>query len=227
MALSDQHKSDSKSHKLRKNKCKLVVSAVPAGGLPPLGATGSADWHWEIIYVATRTGADSIQRYRIGKPIHCGDKTILRPFYLHNGISYTGKTSLYWIRALTHSAILYINSRTRTARPRRSFRWYKRFTHNEHWPAYFVAFIRNSVRDIKMVAVMCLDHVTDAPCPQTPQVRTGSGTIFNTKSRHDEVIKWKHFPRCWPFLRGIHRWPMNSPHKGQCRGALMFPLICA
>ena len=29
----------------------------------------------------------------------CGDKTILRPSYLHNGISYTGKmTSLYWIR---------------------------------------------------------------------------------------------------------------------------------
>ena len=31
---------------------------------------------------------------------HCGDKTILRPSYLHNGISYAGKTtSLYWIRA--------------------------------------------------------------------------------------------------------------------------------
>ena len=31
---------------------------------------------------------------------HCGDKTILWPSYLHNGISYTGKTtSLYWIRA--------------------------------------------------------------------------------------------------------------------------------
>ena len=32
---------------------------------------------------------------------HCGDKTILRPSYLHNGISFTGKmTSLYWIRPL-------------------------------------------------------------------------------------------------------------------------------
>ena len=30
---------------------------------------------------------------------HCGDKTILRPSYLHNGISYTGKTSSYWIGA--------------------------------------------------------------------------------------------------------------------------------
>ena len=30
--------------------------------------------------------------------------------------------------------------------------------------------------------------------------------------RHDDVIKWKHFPRYWPFLRGIHRWPANLPH---------------
>ena len=22
---------------------------------------------------------------------------------------------------------------------------------------------------------------------------------------HDDVIKWKHFPRCWPFVRGNHR----------------------
>ena len=37
--------------------------------------------------------------YRYRKS-HCGDKTILRPSYLHNGISYTGETSLYWIGAL-------------------------------------------------------------------------------------------------------------------------------
>ena len=38
---------------------------------------------------------------------HCGDKTILRPSYLHNGISYTGKmTSLYWIRAQVLTYIL-------------------------------------------------------------------------------------------------------------------------
>ena len=44
---------------------------------------------------------------------------------------------------------------------------------------------------------------------------------------HDDVIKWKHFPRYWPFVRGIHRSPVNSRHKGQWRGALMFYLICA
>ena len=42
----------------------------------------------------------------------------------------------------------------------------------------------------------------------------------------DDVIKWKHFPRYWPFVRGIHRSTVNSPYKGQWRGALMFSLIC-
>ena len=43
---------------------------------------------------------------------------------------------------------------------------------------------------------------------------------------HDDVIKWKHFPCNRPFVRGIHRSPVNSPHKGQWHGALMFSLIC-
>ena len=43
---------------------------------------------------------------------------------------------------------------------------------------------------------------------------------------HDDVIKWKKNPRYWPFVRGIHRSPVNSPHKGQWRGLLMFSFIC-
>ena len=43
---------------------------------------------------------------------------------------------------------------------------------------------------------------------------------------HDDVIKWKHFPLSWPFVRGIHRSPVNSQHKDQWRGALMSSLIC-
>ena len=34
------------------------------------------------------------------------------------------------------------------------------------------------------------------------------------------------FPCYWPFVRGIHRRPVNSQHKGQWRGALIFSLIC-
>ena len=50
---------------------------------------------------------------------------------------------------------------------------------------------------------------------------------FGNASNHDDVTKWKHFPRHWPFVREIHRSPVNFPHKGQWRGALMFPLICS
>ena len=35
------------------------------------------------------------------------------------------------------------------------------------------------------------------------------------------------FPRYWPYVWGILRSPVNSPHKGQWRGALMISLICA
>ena len=45
--------------------------------------------------------------------------------------------------------------------------------------------------------------------------------------RQDGVIKWKFFPRYWPFVRGFRRSPVDSPHKDQWRGALMFSLICA
>ena len=41
---------------------------------------------------------------------------------------------------------------------------------------------------------------------------------------------WCHetesFPHYLPFVRGIHRSPVNSPHKGQWRGVSMFLLIC-
>ena len=48
----------------------------------------------------------------------------------------------------------------------------------------------------------------------------------NQTNIHDDVIKWKHFPSYWPFVRGIHWTPVNSPHKGQWCRALMFSLIC-
>ena len=57
-------------------------------------------------------------------------------------------------------------------------------------------------------------------CPTGPS----ETVLFNC---HDDVIKCKHFPRYWPFVRGIHRSPVNSPHKGQWREDLMFSLIYA
>ena len=52
-------------------------------------------------------------------------------------------------------------------------------------------------------------------------------TLRNPQLTHDDVIKWKRFPRYWLSVRGIHRSPVNSPFKGQWRRALSFSLICA
>ena len=49
--------------------------------------------------------------------------------------------------------------------------------------------------------------------------------MYVSKHENHDVIKCKHF-RYWPFVRGIHWSLVASPHKGQCRRALMFSLIC-
>ena len=61
-----------------------------------------------------------------------------------------------------------------------------------------------------------LVFINDVSFPSTTFV-TWSYTMTNRKSTqmfisakfdtsyHDDVIKWKHFPRYWPFVRGIHR----------------------
>ena len=69
--------------------------------------------NWYVMIRALIQYKMTSYQYRIS---HCGDKTILRPSYLHNGISYTDKmTSLYWIKALVFSFVLasYVQSSRR------------------------------------------------------------------------------------------------------------------
>ena len=46
---------------------------------------------------------------------------------------------------------------------------------------------------------------------------------------HDDVIKWKHFPRYWLFVRGIHRSPIDSITRASDAEfwCFLWPLICA
>ena len=46
--------------------------------------------------------------------------------------------------------------------------------------------------------------------------KTGMGAVIRNqylfvKVYHDDVIKWKHFTRYWPFVRGIHRSTVDFP----------------
>ena len=84
-------------------------------------------------------------------------------------------------------------------------------------------------RCFKSLGLVCVCSVniwlTTVCCCNNKEPHSGPRRKLN--QFHDDVIKWKHFPRYWPFVRGSHRSPVNSPHKGQWRGALMFTLICA
>ena len=74
--------------------------------------------------------------------------------------------------------------------------------------------------------VSCLPQVKNHHIDQVAQSVSRFPFVSCQYYNHDNVIKWKHFSRYWPFVRWIHRSPVNSPHKGQWRGALMFTLIC-
>ena len=89
--------------------------------------------------------------------------------------------------------------------------------------------VRHSVLDISRIKQFIYDWYTWGFLPPTCILQDAVMACFSNWSvmSHNDVIKWKHFPRYWPFVRGIHRSQVNSPHKGQWRGALMFSLICA
>ena len=40
-------------------------------------------------------------------------------------------------------------------------------------------------------------------------LRPHQGHCMRHSLHHDDVIKWKHFPRYWPFVQGIHRSPQK------------------
>ena len=67
-----------------------------------------------------------------------------------------------------------------------------------------------------LVYIMAWHRGGDKPLPEPVLTMTCS-------LRH----QMKTFPCYRPFVWGIHRSPVNPPHKGQWRGALIFSLICA
>ena len=61
---------------------------------------------------------------------------------------------------------------------------------------------------------------------------TGEFPAQMASNAENVSIWWRHheveaFSTLMDFVRGIHRSPVNSPHKSQWRGAFMFSLICA
>ena len=62
----------------------------------------------------------------------------------------------------------------------------------------------------KCISRCCLKNDVLSRCVIYGSLLTGQ--LIASTAFHDDSIKWKHFPRYWPFVRGIHRWPVNYPH---------------
>ena len=84
----------------------IFLKFVPKGSVynePAFATTYYLNQWWPNSLSTTQASPGpwfNIKLFYRRRKSHCGDKTILRPSYLHNGISYTGKTaSLYWIGA--------------------------------------------------------------------------------------------------------------------------------
>ena len=81
----------------------------------------------------------------------------------------------------------------------------------------------NLIPSMQVKYVSCnRDHSVQCSyiCGLTDFIHTIKRVHVNKKIEyHDDVIKWTHFPR--------HRSPVDSSHKGQWHGALIFSLICA
>ena len=132
--------------------------------------------------------------------------------------------------------------------------WFERkhtllnFTRKRCWSHYtlcdilFRAFLHEQLKiAVTWYFALTLRHFMKSPGPMNLHKTIDNQCNCKTTIRHfvlvtvlddglvpwnEDVIKWKHFSLYWPFVRGIHRSPVNSPHKDQWRGALMFSLIC-
>ena len=93
-------------------------------------------------------------------------------------------------------------------------------------PIFCPGFGRSSVfkNPVQRHKVACCTCVPDVGLPDLVGIVNTERHCCDSQT-HDDVIKWEHFPRYWPFVQGIHRSPVNSRHKGQWPGALMFSLI--
>ena len=93
-----------------------------------------------------------------------------------------------------------------------TMQWNPCFTFWKHWLIWFYPTLWRFTQFCQVLQRKYLVNSSREPCCQAA------------------YSWWRHqmetFLRYWPFVRGIHMSPVNFPHKGQCRGTLMFSLIC-
>ena len=97
-----------------------------------------------------------------------------------------------------------------------------------HWPN-MICHQENEIATITFPVIgfsyYLYQSIGQAWCIHLVHKITTNNKNMKIPARHDDVIKCKHFPCYWPLVWGIHGPPVDSPHQGQWRGALMLSLI--
>ena len=104
--------------------------------------------------------------------------------------------------------------------------WFLKFHKTRDWPQSGSPGLKISEWFATNLAQECQNGQNNQMAHHTHIQRKATSTIEYVcaiEAKHDDVIKWKHFPRNWPFVVNSP----NSPRKDQWRGALMVYLICA
>ena len=85
-----------------------------------------------------------------------------------------------------------------------------------------------------MISVITMDYTHWFPIPLVllHVLVNGPSNLLNNYIDSSRLTSWwlhqiETFSTLLAHCGGIHRSPVNSPHKGQWRGALMFSLLCA
>ena len=84
------------------------------------------------------------------------------------------------------------------------------------WDTIFVPALK-----IRTFSVLSLEIFAFSQFENDSYVKSKQSHVMLIWKWHDDIIKWKHFPHYWPFMREIHWSPVISPHKSQWCGALM------
>ena len=142
----------------------------------------------------------------------------------YSGVSQPLRKTLYtWISWICHTfgAIMWIN----TLRPMKyeafsqttysnAFSWMKmyEFRLRFHWnlfPMFELTIAQHyawsALVNTRIAGIICA--ILSAMLHHVHFIKKihNLGNWYCIDQTHDDVIKWKHFPRNWPFVRGIHR----------------------
>ena len=124
---------------------------------------------------------------------------------------------------------LLINSLTWTVQPLKFWEWISNFiTHFIMDVITYSSGIFLAPRHMKPSWWCQLFHADRKGCPSS-NIDRQTATIISVLFAEidDGVFKWKHFLRYWPYVRGIYRSSVDSPHKGQWRGAFKWCFLCS